>query len=468
VADLRTPAAWLETLDQRLNARWLARRVGMGVCDAYYEGDHRLAFATGKFREAFGALFAAIADNWMQIVVDSKAERLEVQGFRFGKRPGADTAAWDIWQANGLDAEHKMVQTEAIKLGEAYWLVEPPAPGSSDPPRITGEHPSQTIVACAPGDSRRRLAALKKWVDDDGYIYANVYLPDGIAKFRSVEKARAGQRVQWARRQDDPGGAHDLGEVPVIPIRNNPSMLRGGRSDIAVGIPIQDALNKLLSDMLIGSEYQAFPQRVLLGVEIPADPATGQPVTAAQLQASQSRLWAFANPDAKVAEFNAANLDNYVNARQHLVRGLTAKTRTPPHYVLGEIINASGDALSAAESGLVAKARDTMAPFGEGHEDAVRLSFRAIGDEQRAKVDDSETIWRNPEHRSEAQSVDAAVKLKQVNLPDEVLWERIGMSPQEIERAKTLQLIDGVFAPISPPPPAAGVADTAPGQTQAA
>jgi hypothetical protein len=80
-------------------------------------------------------------------------------------------------------------------------------------------------------------------------------------------------------------------------------MTRGGRSDLLVALPIQDALNKLLSDMLIGSEYQAFPQRVLLGVEIPKDPITGQPITAAQLQASQSRLWAFANENAKVAEF---------------------------------------------------------------------------------------------------------------------------------------------------------------------
>jgi hypothetical protein len=87
-------------------------------------------------------------------------------------------------------------------------------------------------------------------------------------------------------------------------------MLGGGQSDLKVVIPIQDALNKLLSDMLIGAEYQAFPQRVLLGVEIPKDPIDRQPMPAAQLQASQSRLWAFGNPDAKVAEFKAADLSS--------------------------------------------------------------------------------------------------------------------------------------------------------------
>jgi hypothetical protein len=90
------------------------------------------------------------------------------------------------------------------------------------------------------------------------------------------------------------------------------------------------------------------------------------------------------------------------------VRGLTAKTRTPPHYVLGEIVNASGDALIAAESGLVAKARDAMRrserrPRGH-HAPRVPRDRR----HERAKITDSETIWRNPEFRSEAQAVDAA------------------------------------------------------------
>jgi hypothetical protein len=450
LADNRTPAAWLELLNRRLNDRWMRPLNGMGVCDAYYEGDQRLAFATSKFREAFGNLFAAIADNWCQLVVDAKTERLEVQGFRFGKSSGADQDAWDMWQANGLDGESDLLHTEAAKLGEAYWMVEKGV-GSSDPPIITAEHPSQVIVACDPADRRRRLAALKKWVEEDGYLYANVYLPEGVAKFRSVEKRRAGRRVQWRRRADDPGGEHGFTVVPVIPGRNSPTMTRGGRSDLLVALPIQDALNKLLSDMLVGSEYQAFPQRVLLGVEVPRDPITGEPTTAARLQASQSRLWVFANENAKVADFKAADLDNYVNARQHLVRGLTAKTRTPPHYVLGEIVNASGDALIAAESGLVAKAKAVQRPLGEAHEEAIRLGFEARGDRERAKITDAETIWRDAAVRNEAQAVDAAVKLKQLNLPDEVLWRRIGMSPQEIAQAKELQVVEQL---LNPPPPA--------------
>lgn len=444
-----TPGAWRDVLEKRLDHRWFSR---LGGYDAYYEGDHRLSFATAKFREAFGAMFAALADNWMQIVVDSTAERLQVQGFRFGKNPSADDAAHDIWQANGLDAESQILHTEAIKLEEAYWLVEPPRAGSSDPARITAECPSQMIVAVAAHDHRIRLAALKKWTGEDGYGYCTLYLPRTIHKWRSAGPLRGtggmtGGRINWRDRPGDPGGDNRLGVVPVIPVRNNPSLRRGGRSDMAVGIPIQDAINKLLSDMLIGSEYQAFPQRVLLGVEIPKDPETGQPIRAAELQASQSRIWAFANDQAKVAEFKAADLKNYVEARQHLIENLTAKTRTPPHYVTGKMINVSGDALKAGETGLVSKTRWKMVTFGEGHEDALRLAFLAQGDKQRAKAADAEVIWRDPEIRSQGELTDSLTKLKALNVPDEILWEKWGFSPTEIARMKTMQIADTVFAP---------------------
>ncbi len=436
-------------LERRLDKRWLK----MGAYDAYYEGDHQLAFATAKFREAFGALFATVADNWMPIVVDASAERLTVQGFRFGESQSADDDAWSIWQANGLDAEAEMVHTEAIKLGESYWLVEPPLAGG-DPPRITSEHPSQVIVAVAPGDRKMRLAALKKWQDDDGFAYATLYLPEQIVKYKSAGKLKAGGRsggkINWTARLDDPGGPNPLGVVPVVPMLNAPAMLRGGRSDIAPVMDLQNAVNKLLSDMLIGSEFQSFPQRVLLGVEVPRD-ENGQPLRAAEMKSSQSRLWVFANENAQVKEFSAADLSNYIDGAKHLVEHLTAQTRTPPHYVAGTIVNASGDALKAAETGLVSKVKRKMVPFGEGHEATIRLAFKAMGDDERAAETSAETIWRDPETRSFGELVDGLVKLSSIGVPLEVLWEKAGFSPQEIDRMKVMQETESLLTAAAAP-----------------
>jgi hypothetical protein len=466
VIDL-TPASWLQVLEQRLDHRWTmgsGAQLAWGVYDAYYEGDHVLHFATRKFREAFGSLFAAIADNWCQLVVDSSVERLKVQGFRFGAGQSADDDAWGIWQFNGMDAQSTMVHCESVKLGEAYWLVEPGPRGSSDPPRVTCEHPSQMIVACNPADHRDRRAALKKWREDDGFAYANLYLPDWTYKYRSQSKLSAGQRVAWRGIGIFP---NRLGEVPVIPVSNAPGMLRGGSSDLQVAYPIQNALNKLLSDMLIGSEYQAFPQRVLLGVELPKGP-DGMVSRAAELQASQARVWAIANENASAFEFSASDLSAFVSARESLIHGLTSKTKLPAHYVSGEVAKASGDALKAGETGLVAKVNDKKSPFGEAHEDTMRLAFRAMGDEARGKSYKAETIWKDSESRTFGELIDGLVKLSTIGVPVEALWERAGFSPTEIARflkQRSLPNPTGVGDPgVTPPQPVQDPRLSPPGQ----
>jgi hypothetical protein len=445
MADM-TPADWLALLEGRMDER----NKRLTVLDNYYEGRHPMAFATSRFREAFGGLLETLSDNWCRIVVTSSARRLKVQGFRFGPEQSADDAAWAIWQANGMDAQSAMVHTEAIKLGEAYWLVEPPRDGGE--PRITCEHPSQMIVAIAPGDRSTRLAALKRWLDDDGYAYATLYLPQQIVKYRSAEAVTHGREVQWKPRPGDSGGRNPLGEVPVVPVCNEPQMLGGGTSDIEPGIPIQNAIDKLCADMVVASEYAAYRQRVMTGVELPIDPVTGRPKP---IDLSVSRIFTVEDPAAKVYDLEASDLKNYVEAIEMFIQHLAAQTNTPPHYLLGKMLNVSGDALAAAESGLVSKVEDKKSPFGEGHEEAMRLAFRAKGDEERANALDAETLWAPSERRSFAQVVDGAVKLAQIGLPAETVMQELGWSPQRIAQVQVQRITGDVFAPLTAPAPPA-------------
>jgi hypothetical protein len=118
-----------------------------------------------------------------------------------------------------------MVHTEAAKLGEAYWLVDPRR-HVGRPAHITAEHPSQCIVACAPATAASASPRSRSGSTKTATSTPTSTCPTAIAKFRSTDKARAGSRVQWQRRADDPGGSHDLGEVPMIPLRNAQSMTR--------------------------------------------------------------------------------------------------------------------------------------------------------------------------------------------------------------------------------------------------
>jgi len=436
----RTPLDWLAWLQACLNMQ----AVEVDVYESYYNGMHPLQFATSKFREAFGTLFGAFADNWCQIVVDAAVERLRITGF--GGDGQVSDPAWEIWQQNQLDSESVIAHTEAGKSGQAFLLVDP----NDGEPLITVEHASQVVVACDPGDRRKRLAALKRWQGDDGYGYATLYLPDVVLRFESEEALSApntrANGIEWVARTDgDAEVDNPLGVVPVIPLINKRGLMapqgRPGlgvaHSDLEPALPLQNAVNKLCTDLIVASEYGAFPQRVVTGVEVPKDPETGQPLANAEMKAAMSRLWTFKPPDAKAFSLPATDLVNFVNAIEMFVQHLAAQTRTPPHYLLAKLVNMSGDALSVAEAGLVSKCRQKTLFFSDSWEEALGLALQAAGDE-KASGTDLTAIWANPERLSQSQLVDAATKKKSLGIPLPVIWLELGYTPEEIKEMEAL------------------------------
>lgn len=454
-----SPAWWLERLDQEL----VRRTKLVQLYEDYYEGRHQLAFATAKFREVFAEMLAAVSDNWMALVVEASVERLRVEGFRFGESDG-DEDAWRIWQQNALDADSRLAFREAIKHGEAYlltWWEDREAPGvfgrffrrrSQPRARITVEHPSQVIVAREAGDRRRRAAALKKWQEDDGRVMATLYLPGSIHRFQ-----RDDRRGRWEARQGvEEQERNPLGVVPVVPLVNDPHMLPCyppqsllapphrapraavglGRSDLADVISTQDQINKLLCDMMVASEVGAYRQRWATGLEVPVNEETGEPLE--PYQHAINRLWTSASSETNFGEFSATELANFTAAYEGRVQSLASRTRTPPHYLLGQSGNfPSGESLKATETGLVAKVEDKQGSYDDGLEESMRIAFAVEGDE-RAGVEDAETHWRQAESRSESEYVDSLTKKRSLGVPLRQLWEDAGYSPQQISRFREM------------------------------
>lgn len=431
------PLAIVKALTTRLDeAQPGLRRLG-----DYYEGRHRLAFASEKFRAAFGGLFGAMSDNWCPIVVDAVEERLGVQGFRFDS-DDADADAWRIWQRNALDADAGLAHGDALTYGGAAALVWA---GDDGAPRITVESPLQVVVAHAPGDRRRRTSALKRWIDDDEFAYATLYLPDVILRYRSDRKmagaADLAAPVDWRPRGEEID--NPLGVVPVVPLVNRPRTLGDGESEIAGVIPLQDAANKLLSDLLVASEFGAFKQRWATGLEIPTDPETGAPIE--PFNGAVSRLWVAESETTKFGEFTATDLRNYVVAIDLIVSHIASQTRTPPHYLNPSADRLSGESIKAAETGLVAKVKRKQRHFGEAWEEVLRLAFAVTGD-PRAAATSAETIWADPESRTESEHVDAVAKRQAIGVPWPQLMEDLGYSPQQIERMRAQLRLDALDA----------------------
>lgn len=434
-----SPLALLTVMETKLGAR----QPTLQRLQDYYDGKHRLAFTSQKFREAFGGMFAAFSDNWCPLVVDAVEERLNVQGFRHGIDPKADQDAWQIWQRNGLDAASQLAHSGALIGGDSYAIVWGDGDGQ---PVVSIESSRDVVVAYAPGDRTKRIAALKEWQDNDGK-HAVLFTPDLVYKYEKNE----GTTGEW---RPDPGPgevwplSNPLGIVPVVPLINRPSLTSDyGVSEFINVIPMQDAVNKLLADMLVASEFIAFPQRYVTGLELDEQP-NGQ--VKPPFQIAIDKLLVAEDPNAKFGTLTAGDLQNYVTGIELLVQHVASQTRTPPHYFYLSGNFPSGDAIKSAETGLVAKSRRKMRFFGEAWEEVMRLCFKVLND-PRGDVDDSETIWADPEYRSEAELADALIKRSAIGVPRQQLWEDAGYSQTQISRFRAMEAADALDSLLAAP-----------------
>lgn len=461
-----SPVEWLKMLEPRLTLQISLVSKYLN----YYNGLQPIqTITTTKYREEFAKLLAGICDNWMPLVIDSVEERMHVEGFRFGEDPAADKDAWDIWQRNFLDADSETLHSVMLTTGLAFTMVWPDKDGQ---PKVTVEHPSQVFVAVEPGNRRKRLAAIKVWADEwTGLDFANVYLPDSITKYSrkssTMSPLFAGATIvpgyvmnldvgDWQERPDATI-PNPLGVVPIVPYINRPDMFGRGKSDLFDLLSTQDQVNKLVADMIIAAEFGAFKQRWATGVEIPKDPDTGEDIDT--FKSAIQRLFHVPDADAKFGQFEETNIANYVTGIEDRVLSIARRSRTPAHYMLGHKGQfPSGEALRAAETGLVSKVRSRQRHTEESHEETVRLAFAILNDPRKDQFD-AETIWRDPEYRTEGEHVDSLLKKMALGVPLAQLWEDAGYSPQQIARFKTMaveEALNRALMGIDKPAPTTG------------
>ena len=249
----------------------LERSRGYRTLENYYAGNHPNSYSTEGFNEVFGTQLRTFRDNWMRMVIESTVNRLCIQGFRTGGPTTSDLSlssnrAWEIFRSNRLESESIKAHRDAMKFGRSYLIVNPtPTVRSPDglAPSITVQSPINVYALPDPNDRFRCVQAIKRWIGAfDGYMYANLYLPDMVINYKSKNP------VPFANQPLNPEIPLDyseigyienpLGFVPVIQLENQPTLLVPGTSDLEDLIPMQDGLNKTIRDLMVASEYQAF------------------------------------------------------------------------------------------------------------------------------------------------------------------------------------------------------------------
>lgn len=448
-----SPEWWLLRLGKRLaddNPRF-------SRLESYWAGNPPLPHGNERMRDAYRRLQRIARTNFGALVAESVLERLKVVGFRAGGKSNdiADKQAWEWWQDNNLDADSSLVHRAAVTLGRAYVIVGPD-PDNATKPLVTVEDPRQVIHESSPTNRRQIVAALKTYWDDiENAQIAILYQEDAIYYFRSeravkqtTEAARLWTANSWNFDTTiSPAGSieNELGEVPVTPFINRPDMMGTGLGEFEDVIDILDRINTVILDRLVISAMQAYRQRWAKGVSL-TDENGNQ---ADQFDPGADLLWLVEDADAEFGDFASTDLSPVIKAVEADVGHLGAVTRTPPHYLLAGIVNASGDALSVAETGLVSKTDERKIEYGESWERVYRQVAKQFkGPEVQS---DAEVIWKDSQFRSLSERAAASVQLKTADVPWKTRMRLLDFTPAEIERMEDERQEDALNAMLMNP-----------------
>jgi len=336
--------------------RLTAKKPGHDLLHAYYLGDQPLVYSSSKLKEVFHGLDARFIVNVCAVVVDSVLDRLALRTLQIAASDGADDALQQLREASGLVDDEYGVHQDVCVTGEAFVL----AWRNEDTGAIEAFHnDSRLCHAEYDGDNPRKMRFAAKWWNAGGVIRLNLYYPDRIEHYATTREFKDGETPSdkafepWG---DEPVSANEWNVIPVFHFRSDRQRPKSQLND---AVTIQDMINKLISDMMLTSEFMAMPQRWVIsqgGIQ--------------NLQNNPNAIWDLVASDkdsqpTSAGQFPAADLSNYLVAIDSLLTKLGVITSTPKHFFYAQGGDPSGEALIAMESPLnrkVARLQQTLAP----------------------------------------------------------------------------------------------------------
>lgn len=394
----------------------------LSMFEAYYVGLHRPPYQPDTATREFRTLVQRSVTNLTRLIVHTMTQRLVVDGFRPSSSSVENAPQWKWWQANGLDARQKALYDEAAKAGYAGCMVLP------------GEKDGEPTPVMRPVSAREWWVGFEDFSDDWPFLalkngdrkegepttkdYQVWHVLDDHARY--VVKYASNKSVTVTEVT-----VHGLGVVPIVPFRNGWNLTRYPEGEIEPVIAIQDRLNQTVFDLLVAQTYAASPQKYATGLVLPTDD-TGNPLV--DLRAFAKSLWATSDPEAKFGSLPEANLKNIVEAIEQCLRVYGLTSQTPPHYLLGDLVNLplALDTVVPTPTGLstvggLGAGDQVLAPDGQtinvigktpvflGH-DCYRLRFddgtEVVADARHRWVTTHFTSWNAPyRHHRETSSV---------------------------------------------------------------
>jgi len=315
----------------------------------YYDGRQPLQYTAQRLANVFDNRCARFTQNWCAVVVDSVLDRIELTGWDSEDRRQNEELD-RLWNDLQIDLESFEVHEACAVAGESFLIAERTAEGEI---KVYANDPRNMVMVYEDSNPHRKRVAGK--IFQDGEITRLIlYYDDRIEAYIANSKLPDVGAFTAFRYDEENSGSNESGVMPVFHFRNS---RRTVKSELANVIPLQDAVNKLLSDMMVTAEFSAFPARyIVTNAEIE------------KLKNSPNEVWRIPagtsdEEGTQIGTLPAADLGNYSSQISELATSIAVITRTPKHYFYGSTAQPSGEALLAMEAPLNKKANKLRQQF---------------------------------------------------------------------------------------------------------
>ncbi|MEJ6019866.1 phage portal protein [Corynebacterium sp. H113] len=336
-----------QALLSRLHVKWMQQRKQDEENKKYFKGLQNIAqlgIAIPPEMEPF-----AFPMNWCRMYVETLEQRMDVRLLLRSGDAEEDEELRADWEANSLELEHHLAQTDLLKYGRCVASVSWPdrATGQTRPV-IRVENPQDISVEVNPV-TRAMTGALRVYTDDTGLRqFMTLYLPDETVH---ISQDTGVYRVSQRDR-------HGLGRVPIVCQWNRRESGRfDGESQMDDVKPWVAMAARVVLNMQLAMETIATPQKVAIGVSQKdfIDPDTGEELD--PWETYLGAIWAISRSSGDgvdIKQLPAGELSGFIDLMELITKQVAALTGLPLRMLGHSTVNpASEGGIKADEARLV-------------------------------------------------------------------------------------------------------------------
>lgn len=388
--------------------------------ELYYEGKARLD-ALGISLPPAVRILEMVAP-FPKLSVDILTEVLVPEGYILGSDSDTPQLLRRFWQSNNMDTLSRLMITESLVQGAAYWVV---GAGDDRSPRITGHKALGVSVSY---DHLGRVSeGMRRYRSGDDKFLVH-YLPGRNDYYKYTYS-------NWVLVDQIKTG---ISRPAIVPMRNQMRLDdMHGRSEIAEIIGITDAASRSLTNLQAAQEALAMPTKYLFGEGLEAmKDGEGKPIDKV---AAYFGAYITGPKGSTAGQIPGADLTQIINSYKLYSQIVSACTGIPPSMLGISTDNpSSAEALRVAKDRLITRAEAKASMFGDALEDVARIALEFMG-ELPLENETLELRWRDP--ATPSQSAQSAAMLQahaQGIVSAETAQEQLRLTPQQLERERAI------------------------------